>query len=197
MDQDYKLSEAIYEEVETARVSGTGVQKFETVMETVKEKWKPDALTTLVAGATAASGTDATAAADAKTAIIDVRKELKDNSAKPNVLIASTKFFAAILGFSGKEYQPNTNDEILRTGVVGTFLGIKVYESELLSDDGTAGATEFVMYDHDAFSILSKLIAARIIDAGKDWVGSAAQVHIKSAFTVTNADRVYKKTVTV
>jgi hypothetical protein len=51
------------------------------------------------------------------------------------------------------------------------------------------------MYDHDAYSILTQLITSRIVDAGKDWAGSAAQLEIKSGFKVTNAERVYKKTV--
>ena len=51
------------------------------------------------------------------------------------------------------------------------------------------------MYDHNSYSILSQLIAARGMDACKDWEGSVAQVHIISAFTVTNGERVYEKTV--
>lgn len=195
LDEPFKQSEAIYEAVETARTSGTGLQKFETVMANVQASWQGVAHSKLVDGATAATTTTATAAADVKTAFIDARKELRDNDARPDVMIASTKFYAAMLGFSGKEFQPNTNDEILRSGSVGRFLGVNVYESTQLTDDGLTGSIEFLLYDHEAYSILSSLVAARIVDAGKDWVGSAAQVHIISGFKVTTPERVLKKTV--
>lgn len=195
LDKSFKQSEAIYESVEIARQSGTGLQKFEVVARNVAEAWQLQAHTTIVAEATASATTTATVAADVKDVFISVRKELRDNNAKPDVLIASTEFYSKILGYSGKEFQPATNDEILRSGVVGRFLGVNVYESTQLVDTGLAGSVEFVMYDHDAYTILTQLITSRIVDAGKDWVGSAAQLEIKSAFKVTNAERVYKKTV--
>lgn len=198
LDQQFKQSEAIYEAVEVARTSGTGVQKFETLMANVKAEWQLQAHTSLVDGAIASANTTAiTTPALFKTAFIGVRKELRDNDANPDVIITSTKQYSYMLDYSGKEYQPNYNDEVMRTGAVGRFLGASVYESTILSDDGAAGSVEFVFYDHNAYSILSQLIAARIIDAGKDWVGSAAQVHIISGFKVTTAERVYKKTVTI
>lgn len=197
LDKSFKQSEAIYESVEIARNSGTGMQKMEVVARNVGQAWQQEAHDSLVAGATASATTTATAAADVKDIFISVRKELRDNDARPNVLIASTEFYSKMLTYSGIEFQPATNDEILRTGVVGRFLGIDVYESTQLTDDGTAGSVEFIMYEYEAYSILTQLIASRIVDAGKDWAGSAAQVEIKSGFKVTTPERVYKKTVTV
>jgi len=196
LDEHFKQSEEIYEAVNVARTSGTGVQKFETLMSNVQSEWQTVAHTKLVAGATAFATTTATAQADVLNTIIDVRKQARDGSAMPDVIIASTTFFAKMLKqLSGKEYIPNTNDETLRTGSVGRIMGMKVYESNLLEDDGAAGSTEFVMYDHQAYSILTQVIAARIMDAGKDWVGSVAQAHLISGFKVTTPERVYKKVV--
>lgn len=202
LDKPFKQSEAIYEAVEKARTSGTGVQKFEVVMENVKKAWQQEAHDQLVAGATASANTtainaDPLNAAGLKKVFIGVRKELRDNDADPDVCIASTNTYAKFLDYAGKEYQPNSNDEILRTGAVGRFLGANVYESTQLDDDATDGSIEFILYDHEAYSILTSLVAARIIDAGKDWVGSAAQVHLISGFKVTTPARVYKKTVVV
>lgn len=201
LDKPFKKSEEIYEAVETARTSGTGVQKFELVMEVIRKAWQQEAHDQLVAGATASANTtviadDPTAAQGLKKVFIAVRKELRDNDARPTVCIASTNTYSKFLDYSGREFQPNQNDETLRTGIVGRFLGVNVYESTQLTDDGTAGSTEFILYDHEAYSILSNLIAARIMDAGKDWVGSVAQGHIISGFKVTTPERVYKKTVT-
>jgi hypothetical protein len=200
LDKKFKQSEAIYESVEVARQSGTGVQKFETVSRNVGERWQLEAHTQLIAGATASANTtvinaDPLNAAGLKKVIIGVRKELRDNNANPDVIIASTNTYSKFLDYAGKEFIAATNDEVLRTGSYGQFMGMKVYESTQLEDDGTSGSVEFLMYDHDAYSILTQLIAARIVDAGKDWVGSAAQVEIQSGFKVTNAERVIKKTV--
>lgn len=192
-DEQYKKSEQIFEAVEIARASGTGAQKFEVVMNAVQEEWQADAHAALIAGASTAANTAVTT--DAKAEIVALRKQLRDNGAKPTVLIASTKFYAGILNFSGKEYQPNTNDEILRTGVVGRFYDINVVESNHFEDEGENGDVECIMYDHNAFSILNQLIAARVVDAGIDWVGSAAQCHIIASMTVTNIERVLKKIV--
>lgn len=196
LDKQFKQSEAIYEAVEVARTSGTGVQKFEVLARNVREAWQQEAHDQLEAGATASANTTATDADDVKDVFIEVRKELRDNDADPDVLICSTEFYSKILEYSGKEYQPAMGDEVIRTGIVGRFLGMSVIESTQLEDDGTAGSVEFIMYDHDAYSILTQLVASRIVDAGKDWAGSAAQLYIISGFKVTNEDRVFEKTVT-
>jgi hypothetical protein len=75
---------------------------------------------------------------------------------------------------------------------------MNVFENEFLGDlTGTGAeaadeAIDFVMYDHDAYSVLSRLIGLRLMPA-IDLVGSYAQYHSVHAFKVTNADRVLKK----
>ena len=195
LDKPFKQSEAIYEEVSIARQSGTGVQKFETLVSNVREAWQQEAMDQLVAGATASAETTATDIDTLKDTLTEVRKELRDNYAKPDTLIVSNRIYALMLQFSGKEFTPAQNEETLRTGRAGTWFGLNVYENPQLTDEGTSGDTEFVMYEKDAYSILSQLITSRIVDAGKDWAGSAAQFYVKSGFKVTTADRVYKKTI--
>ena len=200
LNKPFKQSEAIYEAVELARTGGTGVQKFETVVRNVRTAWQKEALDQLIAGATASANTtvlnaDPTHANGIKAALIGVRKELRENDANPDVIICSPRAYAMLLTFSGKEFQPAYGDETLRTGSVGKFLGMRVYESTQLEDNGVNGDVEFIMYDHDAYSILTTIVASRIIDAGKDWAGSAAQVHLISGFQVTNEERVIKKVV--
>ena len=200
LDKPFKQSEAIYEAVEVARQSGTGVQKFEVLAQNVRKAWQQEALDQLIAGATASANTtvlnaDPTHADGVKAAMIGVRKELRENDANPDVVIVSPRVYAMLLTFSGKEFQPSFGDDTLRTGAVGKFLGMRVYESTQLEDTGTTADVEFIMYDHDAYSILTTIVASRIIDAGKDWAGSAAQLHLISGYKVTNADRVIKKVV--
>jgi len=192
LDEPFKQSEAVYEEVNVARSSGKGAQKMEVVVRNVNEEWQKVAMDKLVAGATASSDTTATTAETVKAQIISVRKELRENHAKPTVLLVSPRIYAFLQEFSGKEFQLAYNDEVIRTGQLGSFLGLPVYEATYLEDNGASGDVEFIMYDHEAYSILTRLIASRLIPAGKDWVGSAAQVQIKSGFKVTTPDRVIK-----
>ena len=196
LDEPFKISEPIYEAVETARKSPSTGEIFEKVVMTVNEQWQESALSYLVSGAQASADVTSAATEDTiKNQIISVRKELRENKAKPNVLQVSPRTYALILNYSGKEFQQSFNDEILRTGQVGMFLGTPVYENTLLVDTGASGDTQFIMYDFEAFSILTQRIAQRVIDAGKSWVGSAAQVHIISGFKVTTPERVIKATI--
>ncbi len=193
LDESFKKSEAIYESVEVARQSGTGAQKMEVVSRVIAASWQQEAHDQLIDGGTTASNTTATTDSNFKEQFIASRKELRDNDANPDVTILSTDQYANVLQFSGREYTPNTNDEVLRTGALGRFMGQNIYESTQLTVNNAN--VEWVMYDHEAYSILTQLITSRVIDAGKDWSGSAAQVEIKSGFKVTNAERVLVKTV--
>lgn len=194
LDESFKQSEAIYQSVEIARTSGMGAQKMDVVSRNVAAEWQKVAHEKLVDGGTVASNTTATTDETFKEQFIASRKELRENDANPDVCLLSTDQFANVLNFSGREYTPNSNDEVLRTGALGRFFGLNIYEStQLAIGDNTN--VEWVMYEHEAYSILTQLIASRIIDAGKDWAGSAAQVELKSGFKVTTPERVLVKTV--
>lgn len=198
LDERFQKSEAIYAAVEVARESGQGAEKFEVAMKVVQEVWQEVAHTKLLAEATATVSTTATAnGAAAKTELIAARKQARDAKARPDTLICSTKFYGNLLQLTGTEYMRNTNEEAFRTGILGTIYNMNVIESEYLVDVGTLNSVEFVLYDHDAYSIVTQLIAARVVDAAPLWTGSAAQVEMLSGFKVTNPERVYKKVVGV
>lgn len=199
-DVNIRRSEKVFELVDQARVSGKGAAKMDVVLESAGEEFQETAIQKLAEQATAATITTVVddSTYTAKQAIIDVRKQLRGNKAKADVVMASVDFYAFLLAFAGKEYTPNSNDEVLRTGALGTMYGARVYENEFLGDledTGGAGVDEdidFIMYDHDAYSILSRLIGLRLMPA-IDFVGSYAQYHSVHAFKVSNGSRVYKK----
>ncbi len=199
-DVNIRRSEKVFELVDQARVSGKGAAKMDIVLESAGEEFQETAIQKLAEQATASATTTVVDASTytAKQAIIDVRKELRSNKAKADVIMASVDFYGFLLSFSGKEYTPNSNDEVLRTGALGMIYGARVYENEFLGDLEDTGGTgvdediDFIMYDHDAYSILSRLIGLRLMPA-IDFVGSYAQYHSIHAFKVSNADRVYKK----
>lgn len=195
LDQVFDASEKVYEVVEQARESAQGAQIMEVVVESVREKFQAHALDVLLAqGMTDAVLTASTAATIADN-IVATRKLLRDNGAKPDTLIVSTRVYGFLLAKAGKDYFPNTNESILRTGALGVYLGYPVYESNLITDVGAAGSTEYVLYDHEAYSIIFALDTVRLVDAGKDFVGSYAQAQIVSGHKVTLPEAVLVKRV--
>ena len=145
-----------------------------------------------------------------KSKVIAMRSELRKKHAKPNVVIASVDTYALMLEAAGKDFTPMYNDDVIRQGKVGLWLGMLWIEADLL-DGATADYTykndsgkdtavdtskvDFIMYDFNAFSIIDRLDALRIKES-EQFVGSKVQEEICSGFKVTNNDCVLvKKTV--
>lgn len=198
IDQVFDVSEKIYEAVEMARDSATGAAKMQEATLGVAEKFQDKAHVELLAGATADATTAASTSSTLETNWLATRKAIRDIGGKADVGLVSTRIYSLMLQvIMGGKFVPSTAEEILRTGVLGRYLGIPVIEDNHLDDDGLANSTEYVMYDHEAYTILFVLNTARIIDAMADFVGSYAQVQIVAGFKVTTPEVVYKKVITV
>lgn len=193
IDRNFSASEKIYEAVENARESATGAQTMEVVVNSVKEKFQLHALDVLTTEGRISAVTAATTVDSVKENVLASRKALRDEGANPDILIASTKVFNFLLEKAGKEYFPNSNEETLRTGAVGNYYNFKVYESNLIDDAGETGDVEFILYDHEAYSILYALETVRMVDAGKDFVGTYAQAQMVAGFKVTLPEAVNVK----
>lgn len=165
------------------------------------------ALASLVSGGTASSDTVKLTSSNLKSKISSARTELRKKHAKPNVVLASVDTYSLMLSLAGGEYTPMYNDEVLRSGRVGMWLGMIWVESDLLDsstntykyidDAGTSktvdtSKVEFIMYDANAFSIIDRLDTLRVKDS-EQFVGSKIQEEIVSGFKVTNKDCVLIK----
>lgn len=137
-----------------------------------------------------------------KTKLLNVRKALRNKHAKPDVVLASVETYSAMLEIAGKSYTPLYNDEVERAGRVGTWMGMIWIEADLLvtegedykflKDDGTAETVNtenvaFIMYDHNAYSIIDRLDGLRVKDS-EEFFGSKVQGEIATGFRVTNAN---------
>ena len=140
-----------------------------------------------------------------KSYLIGVRKSLRNKHAKPNTVIANVETYSLMLQVAGNEYTPSTNENMLTTGQVGNWIGMTWYEGDLLDKEqakyydhaGTLQTVDltdvdFIMYDSEAFHIVTNLDAMRIVDA-LTFTGSLAQIDINIGFRVSNADRVFIK----
>lgn len=194
LDKVLSSSEKVYEAVERARESANGAQIMESVVKSVREKFQNWAMDVLLAQGMTDATVTATSA-NYEAAILASRKKIRDNGGQPDILIMSTRVYPKFLLEVKSSFTPSTNEEILRTGALGNWFGFKVYESNLLEDTGSADSIEWILYDHEAFSILFNVETVRMVDAGKDFVGSYAQAQYVAGAKVTLPEAVVIKRV--
>jgi hypothetical protein len=186
------VSEKCYDTVDNLRASGGSVDKVADVIAAFKEKLQKKYISYLLAepavdgavgvgGATRSAKT--TASADLKTLIADIlhdREQIRVAGGMADTLIispAAETLFLANAYTAGNAFIPETNEEIVRTGKIGRLFGMNVYSSNLMGsgNTGTAGNSEYVVYDHNAFAIAADIEGLRLKDA-IDFFGSYAQM---------------------
>lgn len=159
------------------------------------------ALAALVNQGTKSANKEALTVDNIKDAVLAERKILRKNHAKPNVVIASVDTYSLMLEVSGKEYTPLYNDDVIRQGKIGLWLGMLWIESDLLDGytadyqyieaSGEAETVDtskvgFIMYDANAYSIIDRLDTLRVKES-ENFSGSKVQEELVSGFRVTNA----------
>lgn len=165
------------------------------------------ALAALVHQGTDGDDTDALTVDNLKSKVISIRSELRKKHAKPNAVIASVDTYSLMLELAGKEFVPLYNDDVIRSGKVGLWLGMTWIEADLLDgttsdykyikEDGNeeevdTSGVDFIMFDCNAYSIVDRLDTLRVKDS-EMFNGSKVQGEICSGFKVTNKDCVYVK----
>lgn len=176
------------------------------VTEEVREGRQCTGIAILVKEGTAVSDSTEITAENVKKVLLTARTTLRKKNARPNVVIVKPEIYAAIQEYAGKEFTPMFNDDIIRTGRVGMWLGFIIIECTLL--DGTSSYTyldaegseqtvsvadvEFIMYDFQAFSIIDRLDSLRYVQS-EHFNGGKVQEELATGFKVTNSDCVYVK----
>lgn len=167
-------------------------------------------LAVLIDEGLASDSEDALTSTNIKAQIIADRSYLRKLHAHPNVVICSVDTYSKILEAAGKDFTPGINDEVVRMGRVGYWLGMLFLESSALSQEakltyldekGTAvtvdsEGVDYIMYDYAAFSIIDRLNMLRVIDS-EEFAGSKVQEELDVGYAVTNKDCVMIKSHTV
>lgn len=177
------------------------------VTQKIRTGRQESALAALVDQGTVSEDTGALTVDNIKSKIIASRTTLRKKHAKPNVVIASIDANALMMEVAGKDYIPVYNDDVIRHGKIGMWLGMVWIEAGLLdgstkdytynNDSGVDTAVDtskvgFIMLDFRAFSIIDRLDALRIKES-EQFVGSKVQEELCSGFKVTNPDCVLVK----
>lgn len=165
------------------------------------------ALAALVGQGTVSSVTTAVTSSNVKSLILAEKAAIRKKHGNPQVVMCSVDTYTAILDSAGAAFTPMFNDDVVRTGHVGMWLGLWFIECNLLDGetatysylDGNSASvvvdtskTDFIVYDYNAFSLIDRLTALRTMDS-EQFVGSLVQEEIDCGFKVTNADLVRVK----
>lgn len=153
-----------------------------------------------------------TTSADIYDQIVDDRAKLRALNVLPDVLITGPKGYAKLLKAPEFQRAVQRADEAVYDGYVGSIAGLKVFEYETFDTlaqvvDVQAGtdadviggvtwatgdALEYVIYDHEALSVILPHHVARVKDA-EGFVGVRNQVEVLGGIKVTNPDCVLVK----
>lgn len=211
LDKQFNRSRKMYGVVAASVAYNAAAAELEAAIQEVKTAWNLQAMKSLI-GETSILVDDniltvtAVDGSDIYDTIVNSRKKLRQAKANPNALIVSPSTYAKLL--KAPEFQRSTqvSDNTIVNGIVGRIAGLNVFEYESLNDAAVNGATiggitwvaaddelEYVMFDSDAFSIVTSLEVIRAIDEPTRFVGTLAQVQIVSGFKLTNPSRAILK----
>ena len=126
----------------------------------------------------------------------------------PDVLLVAPEIEALLMEahLTKAIFTPVTNDELVRAGVIGKYLGMLVFgRNELGSPNNIAvkyrndavrevdlSKVEFVMYNSEFFGKIDSFEEARIAPSN-DFAGMYANIEQNTGFGVLNADAVLVK----
>jgi len=210
LDKQFNRSRKIYQATLAAVSYPQAASELETALAEIKDAWNLQATKNLI-GETSIlvssniSTVAATDGTDIYAQIVADRQKMRENNANPKVIIVSPSTYAKLL--KAPEFQRSTfiSDQAIADGVVGRIAGLDVFEYENLDAAAVDGATiggitwatadelEYVIYDPEAFSIVTSVEAVRLVEEPTRFVGVLAQVQIVSGFKLTNPKRALLK----
>ncbi len=203
MNNNYQKSKKIYGVQANAVDFALGEEQLATATQEVAQGWTIGGLGCLLnEGTASANQATALTKSNLKAQVLADRKAIRDAHGKADVILMGTEAYALLLELSGSEFTPVANDAVNVSGQMGKWLGFTVIECNGLGETSfdyydytgakktvTPTAKNYIMYNHEAFSIVNNFDAARIIDS-EMFSGSKAQVELNTGYRVTNSEMV-------
>ena len=188
LDKAYRASEKVYNAVAATVAYPVVAANMEINLNAIADAWQADLATELATTTTtSALGTTAISATNVYDSVIDDRKVLVDNGAKPNTMICSPAVYAAILKSDEFQREGSIGDMTVGEAQVLRIAGLNVLEYQ-----GLAATVDYLIYDFDALSAVSAINMSRAIDS-ENFNGVKVQNEIVSGFKLTNVSRALKK----
>ena len=186
LNKQYNRARKIYGATVASVAYGIAASELATGVQEVKAAWNLDAASAIVSadGVRVASNiTTLTAANDIYDTIVDARQALRALKANPDTILVSPTTYGKLL--KADEFQRSVDAGGNLTNVNGTTADI--------TWDSTNDALEFVVYDHDALSIVTSVNVVGIWDGMPRYNGVVAEVEMVSGFKLTNPSRAILK----
>ena len=209
LDKAFNRSRKLYNVTAASVAYNAAAAEIELATREVREGWTLQGIKSLI-GTSSILVSDnittltATDGSDIYDQIVADRQKMRENKAKPDVLIASPSTYAKLLKAPEFQRTGSIGDMTIAEGAVGRIAGMTVFEYESLDDAAVDAATiggitwasgdelEYVMYDHDAMSIVSSVNMARVRDS-ENFNGIKCQVEVVSGYKLTNPKRALLK----
>ena len=207
LDKQFNRSRKIYGATENTVAYPIAASELETGIQEVAKGWTLSGVKELI-GATSIIVSDNVLTVTSDTTIydqiVDDRQKLVLQGARPDVVIVSPKVYGYLLKSPEFQRTGMIGDQVVAGGNVGSIAGMTVVEYQALDAAAVDGATiggitwasgdelEYVMYDHDAFSIVTSVDMVRVKDSER-FNGTLAQIEMVSGFKLTNPSRALLK----
>jgi hypothetical protein len=208
LNKAFRRSEKIYGATAAAVAYPVAAANMEQAMADIRESWnreaarqfmldKYNAANANVVGPGSVLGSSVSLTKEnIYKSVVDDRAVLVAEGARPDVLIVSPAVYALLLQSEEFVRASDLAFGVASSGVVGQVAGLNVMEYQglpqayemTLSGTLTGFDVEYIMYDHDAFSIVTNVEVMRLIDSER-FNGSLAQVEIVSGMKLTNPER--------
>lgn len=207
LNKQFNRSRKIYGATEATVEYAIAASELETATQEVAKGWTTTAVKELIGSTSIIVSDNITTLVDKTTVfdqMVDDRAKLVLLGATPDVAIVSPKVYAHLLKSDEFQRTGMIGDMAIAGGRVGSIGGMTVVEYQGLDAAAVDGATiggitwatgdelEYVIYDHDAFSIVTSVDMVRVKDS-ENFNGSKAQVEIVSGFKLTNPSRALLK----
>lgn len=213
LDKQFNRARKIYGATVASVAYEIAAAELEAALSEVREAWNLEAASAIVDAdgiRVASNVTTLTAANDIYDAIVDARQELRALKAHPDTILVSPTTYGKLLKSEEFQRSVDLDNQVIRDAYVGRIAGLNVFEYENLEDaagnlthingsndnitwDGDNDALEFIVYDHDALSIVTSVNVVGIWDGMPRFNGVDASVEIVSGFKLTNASRAILK----
>jgi hypothetical protein len=137
-----------------------------------------------------------------KDVLLEAKNEMFKNLVEGKIVLCTPDFYTLILKAAGNLFTPALNDAMVRSAMVGEWLGLTFVNCNMLqasvgelayynyngnvnyASPEDMGSLQFIMYDPMAFSIATNFNKARVHDS-ENFFGSLVQVEMVSGFRVT------------
>lgn len=215
LNWQFNRSRKIYGATLASVAYSAAAAEMETAIQEIKKAWVLAAYKELI-GTTSIIVSDNitlpvadTTVASTSVAVYDQivadRAKLVALGAEPNTIIVSPATYAYLLKSAEFQRTGAIGDDAVANGMVGRVAGLNVFEYQAVDSGAIDAATiggitwasddlmEYVMYDSDAFSIVTSVEAIRLVEEPTRFVGTLAQVQIVSGFKLTNPSRALLK----